>query len=124
MSKYIFKLFLAVVTGILLNACDCNIDTPENLHCGFGGGSICAVYNYVGGISYGATVYLDWEDVPDAEGYNVYVKNSNREYVLKETRDVSNISIGQGSGTRTYVVTAFTGECESDYSEEYSFTVY
>jgi hypothetical protein len=131
MKIYVIHLTRILALALLLLSCEklkdisCSLEVPENLTCGNGGGSICAVYHYGGGLSLGATVYLNWDDVSGAEGYILYVKQSNGEYAVIDSTDTSRISVGQGNARSvTYVVKAYTEKCESDFSEEYKFTTY
>jgi hypothetical protein len=125
-ALYVFIIMLTSLSSGCekINSLSCRLEAPADLTCGLGGGNICAVYHYAGGMSLGATVYLHWNEVANAEGYILYVKLSESNIIVKDTTTTPGIAVSQGSGRITYLVTAYSGDCESDYSSEYSFTVH
>jgi len=128
MKKTSYALILFIIISITYTSCekdkssDC-LSAPANFRCGEGGGSICGVYHYSGGIFTGVSLSLYWDEVSDAEGYNVYRKGTSGQFQLQGTTTTTHFSPFQGRGTVIWAVKAYKGDCESGFSNEFESVV-
>ncbi|MBW1765240.1 MAG: hypothetical protein JRJ23_10970 [Deltaproteobacteria bacterium] len=75
-------------------------------------------------LAHSAEVTLQWNSVPEAEGYNIYCGSDPRHYLPPQNAENhTSYTVSLDPGTYYFAVTAYNNYGESGYSQEVSTTI-